>query len=203
MGVRFGGDFELGDRIERRGLHVAGAFGIVYLLLPEGFFVVVPKWVVLLATLVVVLTLEGLRHLRSWELPTIRAYEKQRVASFAFYAVALTVALLAFAPPIAAAVVLGTALIDPFLGELRARDPRTIVSAVPGGAAYFAIASGAFYAFGGWTGPGVVGLAAGAALIAVAAERPKWGMVDDDLAMTILPGVAVSLAVLAWPALTH
>jgi hypothetical protein len=201
LGVQLGGDYELGDRAYRRVLHMLGGLAVVYLVLPSDVFVVVSKEDVLLAALAIVLALEALRHLAHWELPTIRPYESHRIASFAFYAIALVAALLLFPRPIAAAVILGTAFIDPLLGELRLRSDRFASTAVPGGVAYAAIAFVAMGAFGGgWTVP-VAGLALLAAVLAVAAEWPTWGPLDDDLAMTLVPGAVLTVAVLAWPAL--
>ena len=59
----------------------------------------------------------------------------------------------------------------------------------------------AFVVFGPWSGPVVVGLALLTAVIAVAVEWPTWGTVDDDLAMTIVPGAVLSAILLAWPGL--
>ncbi|HKV90487.1 MAG TPA: hypothetical protein VJQ43_04725 [Thermoplasmata archaeon] len=201
MGARFGGGFELGDRIWRRFLHGLGALAVVYLVLPPNFFVVVPTEVVLLLALELILVLELLRHLRGWELPTIRAYERGRIASFVWYAIALTVALVVFPPPVAAAVIVGTALVDPLLGELRLRAARPAFSILPGISTYAVLAAAMFAAFGiGWGAP-LAALALITAVVAVAVEWPTWGTVDDDLAMTLVPGAAVTALLLAFPGL--
>ncbi|HEV8050037.1 MAG TPA: hypothetical protein VGP88_05545 [Thermoplasmata archaeon] len=199
VGARFGGDYELGDRIWRRFLHGLGALAVLYLILPSTTFVVVPTEVVLLAALELILVLEFLRHVRGWELPTIRPYEKDRIASYVWYAIALTVALLVFPRPIAAAVIVGTALIDPLLGELRLREKTPLGSLAPGVAAYAVLAGIAFAVFGGWRGLPLVAFAILAALLAVAAEWPTSGMVDDDLAMTIVPGAVLTAVLLIRP----
>jgi dolichol kinase len=201
LGVQLGGDYELGDRAYRRVLHMLGGLAVVYLVLPSDVFVVVSTEVVLLAALAIVLALEGLRHRAHWELPTIRPYESHRIASFAFYAVALVAALLLFPRPIAAAVILGTAFIDPLLGELRLRSERFASTAVLGGLAYAAIAFVAMGAFGGGWTVSVVGLALLAAVLAVTAEWPTWGPLDDDLAMTLVPGAVLTVLVALGPGL--
>jgi hypothetical protein len=203
IGVQLGGDSELGDRAYRRILHGLGALAVVYLLLPPEVFVVVSTEEVLLAALALVLVLEILRHLAHWELPTIRPYESHRVASFAFYAIALVAALLLFPRPIAAAVILGTALIDPLLGELRVRSSAFVATALPGFAAYAVVAGVALVAFGAPVTWAIAGLALLAAAIAVAAEWPTWGPLDDDLAMTLAPGAVLTVVVWAWPALVR
>ena len=201
LGARAGGDFEKGDRLHRRLLHGLGAFAILYLLVPPRLLVVVPNDVILLAALELILVVEYLRHVRHWELPTIRPYEVGRIASYVFYAVALTGALLLFPRPIAAAVILGTALVDPLLGELRLRSSRPAGSILPGLVGYTFLAGLAFALLGGWRGAALVGFALLAAAIAVAAEWPNWGSVDDDLAMTLVPGAVLTAILLAWPGL--
>jgi len=189
LGASLGGDEELGDRAWRRTLHVLGAGVLIYYPLPENFFLVAPKWVVLLAALAAVVVLEVLRHTSGLEIPTIRAYESRRVASFVFYALALVLAVLFFPLAIGAAVVLGTAVVDPLAGELRRAFhalPTTVGLPL---AAYEGLAVTGLAGIGGWPLVPSVGLAAGAAVIAVAAERPKWPWVDDDLAMTLAPAV--------------
>ena len=191
-----------GDRLWRRLLHVAGAFVLVYDLLPRGFFVVLTNEEVLLLALAAVLLLEAVRLTRGLALPTLRPYEARRPASFAFYAVALVVAVLLFPEPIAVAVVLGTALVDPLVGELRGRRPEGGVNpAVPLGV-YFALAFGAFVAVGRWPLGDAAALAVLAAGLGVGAERLRYRWLDDDLTMTLVPACAlwvVGIFVLGLP----
>jgi hypothetical protein len=201
LGARFGGDLVVGDRIHRRLLHGLGAFALLYLIVPPRLLVVVPNDVILLVALELIFIVEYLRHVRHWELPTIRPYEEGRIASYVFYATALTAALLFFPGPVAAAVVLGTALVDPLLGELRLRSTHPASSIIPGIAVYTVLAAGAFAIFGGWRGLALGSLALVAAVVAVSVEWPAWGTVDDDLAMTLVPGAILTAILLAWPGL--
>lgn len=201
IGIRLGGDEALGDRVWRRVLHLVGAAVLLYYLLPSGFFLVAPTKVVLIAALVAVLGLEALRHVARVELPTIRPYERGRVASFAFYAVALVVAVLLFPRPIAVVVVLGTALVDPLIGELRLRSWGPSARFAWPVLAYAMIGAAALKGVGGWTWGGSV-LAAGlTGVVAVIVERPRLRGVDDDLAMTIVPGIVLILLLVVWPTL--
>jgi len=189
LGRALGGDEELGDRAWRRVLHVSGALVLVYYAFPTNFFVIAPKADILLALLAAVIVLETLRHVAGLELPTIRTYETRRVASFVFYSLALVLAVLLFPLPIAAAVVLGTAVVDPIAGELRIRSESLVLSVgIPIGA-YGMLAFVGLAAIGGWPPGESAVLAAGAAVLAVLAERPKLPWVDDDLWMTLVPAL--------------
>jgi len=189
LGVKLGGDEALGDRAWRRILHVLGAAVLVYYLLPDDFFVVAPKEYVLLAALLAMFVLEALRHAVGLQLPTIRPYEAHRVASFAFYALALVLAVLLFPRPIGAAVVLGTAVVDPLAGELRRRGGSTLTTVLTPFAVYAVLAFAGLAVVGDWPIAISAALALVAAPIAVAAERPKWPWIDDDLVMTLAPAV--------------
>jgi hypothetical protein len=191
LGRHFGGEYELGDRIWRRVLHGLCAGVLVYYFLPTNFFLVAPKAYVLLAALAAVLVLEVLRHSARLELPTLRPYEQRRVASYAFFAIALVAAVLIFPEPVGAAVVLGTALVDPLAGELRAARVRsTTLWAVPA-VAYAGLAFVGLWAVGRWPLLDSAVLAVVVAPLAIAVERPKYHWVDDDLAMTFAPAVAL------------
>lgn len=197
IGARLGGDERLGDRVWRRCLHLSGGLVLLIFVVPNGVFGPVPPVDVLLAALAVLLALEALRYTGHLDLPTIRPHERGRVASFAYYGVGLVIAVLAFPKPIAVVAVLGAALVDPLLGELRIRGTRKGLTAAVGGAVYLGIALAALLLIARPPIPDAVGLAALGAVIAVAVEGPGSVVpLDDDLAMTVLPGAA--LAVLGW-----
>ncbi|MCI4357835.1 MAG: hypothetical protein L3J95_05695 [Thermoplasmata archaeon] len=199
LGRRFGGDLSLGERIWRRCLHLFGALVLLYYLVPSGFFRVLPNPAVLLLALAVILLVELLRWKAGLELPTIRPFEVGRIASFAYFAVAVVAAVLFFPKPVAVAVVLGTALIDPLIGELRLiRSKPTAYPAAPL-VAYALIAFLALRWVGNWTVLSAV-LAAGlAALLAVGVERVRYRHLDDDLTMTLVPGIALTILLLVTP----
>jgi|SRR5271170_875834 len=202
LGARFGGDFELGDRIWRRVLHGLGAVALVYYALPNDFFLVAPKEFVLIAVLVAVLVVEVLRHAIGLELPTIRPYEQDRLGSFAIFGFAIVVAILAFPLPIACAVVLGTAIVDPLAGELRGDERFRRLDVVAPFGVFAALAFVGLAVLGGWPVLPSVGLAVIAGAIAVAVERPKVWWVDDDLTMTLVPAVVlylIAIVALGYP----
>ncbi len=202
LGARFGGDEILGDRLWRRSLHAIGAISLLYFAVPAGFFVVVGKEEVLLLALGIVLVLELLRHTAGLELPTLRPYEEHRIGSYVFYSLALTGAILLFPLPIAATVVLGTSLVDPLAGELRASERyRRLYPVVPL-LAYGLLAVVGLALLGRWPLGVSVGLALLVAPVAIAIEWPKVPWIDDDLAMTFVPALAlyaVGVVVLGLP----
>jgi hypothetical protein len=171
-----------------------GAVVLVYYPIPTNFFLIAPKEYILLAVLGLVYVLEALRHLIGLQLPTIRPYEEgNRIGSFAIFGTAIVLAILVFPIPIACAVVLGTALVDPLAGEMR-RNPRFRGwdLGVPF-AAYWGLAFIGLAAMGRWPVEPSIGLAALAGAIAVAVERPKVWWYDDDFGMALVPAVVLFL----------
>ena len=194
LGGRFGGDERTGDRILRRLFHLAGVAVLAYYVLPPQFFLVLPTESVLVLALIAVLAIELVRLLGGVEVPTIREYERRRMASYAWYGIALVVAVLIFPKPVAIAVVLGTALVDPLIGELR-QSAAAYARWYPWLPVLVYLALAVLPLM--WYGWGPVRSAAAAAVagvVAVAVERPKVAEVDDDLAMTILPAVVLTAA---------
>jgi len=170
-------------------MHAFGAAVLLYYVIPENFFLIAPKADILLAALAAVFVLEALRHAAGLELPTVRPYEERRVASFVFYALALVIAVLVFPEPIGAAVALGTAIVDPVAGELRRGNRSGLLTVGTPLVVYWCLATTGLAGVGHWPFWDSAALAVVAAPIAVAAERPKWPWVDDDLVMTILPAL--------------
>jgi hypothetical protein len=202
LGDRLGGDAALGERAWRRILHAAGVFVLLYFVLPSDFFVVLSTTAVLLLMLAAVIVLEVVRHLRRFEMGLIRPYEERRVGSYVWYAIALTVAVLAFPPPIATVVVLGVAFVDPLVGELRLQDRwRRLVPGVP--IVTYTLLGAAGLAFGfGWAVIAAFGVAFVLAVVAVTAEQWRIPGVDDDLTMTLVPGVVGAVWYYAAPGLS-
>jgi hypothetical protein len=200
LGARFGGGPELGDRIWRRILHFVGAAVLVYYLLPPRFFLVLSNEYALLLALAAVLGMEALRLRAGLELPTIRPWERHRVASYAYFAVALVVAVLAFPKAIAVAVVIGTAFVDPLIGELRLRSDigRRWLWGIPF-VAFGLITWDALIGVGHWGVAPAFLAAAVAGAIGTAVERPKLPYYDDDMAMVLAPGIALAVWIWLWP----
>jgi hypothetical protein len=199
VGARLGGDFELGDRAYRRFLHCLGSLVLLYFVLPRQLVGWFTAEELLLIGLGLVLALEALRWTVGVELPTIRPYERTRIASYAFYAVALVAAVLLFPFPIALVVVLGTAFVDPLIGEVRASPRwRPTYPWFPG-AVYLLLGAGALVLVPHWPPFPAVAFAGMAAVLALAAERPKLPEIDDDLAMTLVPALVLAAVMFFAP----
>jgi hypothetical protein len=196
IGARLGGDFELGDRVYRRILHCLGALVLLYFALPRHLIGWFTTEMLLLIALGLVLVLELLRWVIGIELPTIRTYEKARIASYTFYAVALVAAVLLFPLPVALVVVLGTALVDPLIGEVRRSSRWQSTYPWFPGAVYVLLGTGGLVLVAHWPAFAAVIFAGIAAVIALAAERPKIPELDDDLAMTLVPALVLAALLL-------
>lgn len=199
IGRRFGGGLELGDRIYRRCVHAIGAAVLLYYVLPSHLVAWFTPTELLLVGLGLVLLLEAMRWTVGVELPMIRPYEQARIASYTFYAAALVVAVLLFPLPIALVVVLGTALVDPLIGELRSSHRWGRAYPWLPGAAYLLLGTGALVLWTHWPVLPAVVFAGVAAVIALAVERPKIPEVDDDLAMTLVPALGLVALLIVAP----
>jgi hypothetical protein len=202
IGRLLGGDETLGDRVWRRALHLAGAAVLLVYVLPSNTFGPIPVRVVLVAALLGVLLLEVLRRRAGWELPTIRPHEHARIASFALYAIGLVLAVLLFPEPVAVAVVLGAALVDPLRGELRLRRCSAATLWFSGFVLYAALAAPTFVLLGRYDWVRAAGATLIVSIVGVEMEGPNAPIpFDDDLTMTIVPGALLTF--LLWAAMVH
>ncbi|MCI4334699.1 MAG: hypothetical protein L3K04_03615 [Thermoplasmata archaeon] len=191
MGAWFAGDPTEGDRVYRRLLHVAAGISIIYYLVPVQILPGLSRAALLLIALLLVLSLEACR-LAGWlVLPALRLHEERRPASFVYFGSAVVVALLVVPEAYAIVAIVGTALVDPLIGELRA-SPRgaRAYPAVPL-VVYAAIALPILSCLGGFPWASAAALAAAGALLAVAVESPQSRHLDDDLLMTLVPALGL------------
>ncbi len=198
LGRKLGGDFELGDRAWRRILHLLGLLVLLYYVVPPDFFVVLSTKEVLILVLAAALVVEASRHLLRVEVPLIRPVEEDRVASYVYFAVALVAAVLILPMAIATVVAVGTSVFDPLVGEMRlSRRYARYYPGVPV-VLYALMAGGVLAALTPWGPLEVVVLALLGAIVAIASEAPKYRWLDDDLAMTLLPGLLLAGLALVW-----
>ncbi|MCI4363234.1 MAG: hypothetical protein L3K13_02895 [Thermoplasmata archaeon] len=198
LGLHLAGDPSAGDRLFRRGLHLITSLGLVYYLLPVTILPGFSRALLLLAGYAVVVALEAFR-LGGWlQLPSMRPHEEGRPASYLYFATAVVAVLLLVPEPFAVAAILGTALVDPLIGELKGSTRWRSLYPVAPLVLYVGLALPCLLLLGGTRWELAVPFAAAAALVAVAVESPKHRHLDDDLLMTILPALTLwGLAALA------
>ena len=178
-----GMDPKLRARILRRGIHISSAGLLTYYLVPPDMWGLGPgRELLVLTFLIPILAFEAFRQTHRPEIDGMRENEKRRISAVAWGAIGMAVALVLFPQKYVVPCVLGMALIDPLIGELRTGLPRAypVLPAV----LYLGICL-------------LTGLAIFPALlamsVALAAEAPKIASVDDDFRMLVAPLVALVL----------
>ena len=180
----------------RRLVHCLVAVTPVYYLIPEEL----PpfrRWHLLIAFFLVIAAVESIRLWRRATFFGLRPHEKHSIASFAWAAAGITIALWLMPWEIATPVLIGMGLVDPLAGELRRTGrPRCLTICMPM-IAYASICAVALCALTDAAMLVVIPLSAVGAVLAVAAERWRSSYVDDDFLMIIVPGAIMSLLWLA------
>jgi hypothetical protein len=121
-----------------------------------------------------------------------------RPASYLYFATAVVAVLLFVPEPFAAAAILGTALVDPLIGEIRGSPRWRAFYPIAPGVLYVGLALPCLLLLGHEALALALGLALAAAIVAVVIESPKHRHLDDDLLMTLLPALTLwGLAALA------
>ncbi len=174
----------LDPRVFRRAVHASGAAFIGYYLIPMTGAGALVRLALPLSLAAVAILIETLRL--TGQLPRhlvlgLRRYESHRPASYAYFAVAAGILLLATPQSIAVPCIVGAALLDPVVGEARNRDHGRLGAGLAG-----ALAT-ALFLLVGWSLP--VSLLAGAVLLA--GERLGNRAIDDDFLMPMLPALAL------------
>jgi len=181
----------------RRAVHVLIAVTPVYYLLPEELpHVGLPRTVLLLAGAILVAGLEISRLTLRFRLPGLRPYEDRWIASYAWAAAGVLLALWLLPEDIASASIVSMAFADPLIGELRGRGfgPwHTVALPLVVCGLLCAVVYSLFDSRGLSE---LLVLSAVGALAAVTVERKKSRLLDDDFLMIVIPGMVVT--VLAW-----
>lgn len=172
----------------RRLVHMCAPLFLVYYALPDAIEGADKRWL-LVAVLVVVLVFEALRLALGWRLVGMRDYEGGRLSAFAWAAIGLTFTFLLFPLELAAPAVLGMALTDPLIGELRRRKS-PLYPLLPS-VVYFVLVMTTFELLMGglWQ---VVAASAAGTVLAIGVERTRTKYVDDDFLMMVVPLLGMS-----------
>jgi hypothetical protein len=176
----------------RRTVHILVALAPAYFLIPETVpGIDLKRWVLLVVFFAGVALFESFRLWRGVSFLGLRPHEKKAIASFAWAAAGITLALWIFPEEIATAVLIGMALVDPLLGELRRRGYGSLTAQGTSVVVYFAICAISLFA---WDVPAlhVLLLSVPGSVVAVASEWKKVPYIDDDFLMIVVPGALMS-----------
>ncbi len=177
--------------IFRRIFHMTAVVYLVYYLIPEelspGFF----KWHGVLIIVFAALIAEMLRLRRAKLVFGMRYYEERRISAYAWFALGMGIALLIFEMKYVVPVVIGMAVIDPLIGEVRRKKKRlypTFPSILYGAIMFlslFILSGMAFIWLLFFTIIGTVS--------AISAEQWDLKYVDDDFLMLVIPLITLSM----------
>lgn len=179
--------------VVRRIVHMLLALAPVYYLFPvELTQFGVRRWVLLVAFIGAIIAIETIRLAKGITFFGLRPHEKDQIASFVWAATGIVLTLWLFPQEIASAAIIGMALVDPLMGEMRragAKDRTTVsVSAL----AYFAISFSVLFAVGPFETVGCLALASVGALLAIPSEWFEVPYVDDDFLMPVVPAIGMT-----------
>jgi len=184
--------------LARRLVHSLLAVAPVYYLIPVDLpLSPLKRWHLLIAFFVAVALFESVRLWRGVTFFGLRPHERNSIASFAWAAAGITLALWLMPWEIATPVLIGMGLVDPLVGVLRcAKRARWLQVLLPL-VVYFAICVISLASLTTLPLPELVLISVIGAALAVAAERQRVPYVDDDFLMIIVPGIVMSLLWLA------
>lgn len=184
--------------LARRLVHCLIAFAPVYYLIPVELSVSpLMRWHLLIAFFAAIVLFESVRLWRKATFFGLRPHERDTVASHAWAAAGITLALWLMPWEIATPVLIGMGLVDPLIGELRRAKYARWLQIVPPLAAYATICMTALVTLTDAPILELISISCLGAILAVAAERRRIPYVDDDFLMIIVPGVVMSLLWLA------
>ena len=182
----------------RRVFHTFAVFFLIYYILPNEYWISILKNSISVSLVVFVFILEYLRlkgKISGKQFFGLRVYEKNRVASYLYFGIAILILLLFFPQQISIPCILCACFYDPIIGELRHRfRNRTAYSIGFFICILFFMVT--WYKANIWIMITVSLLGAGGALIG---EMKKVWWLDDDFAVQILPAV---LILLLWQGLS-
>jgi dolichol kinase len=176
----------------RRFVHALVALAPIYYLLPVDLpYVNVRRWVLLIVFIAAMFVFESVRVWKKFTFLGLRPHEKDRLASHAWAAAGLVIVLWLFPHDIASAAIVGWALVDPLLGELRGRKMDLRLVVILSAATYFALACVMFLLWSERSFAALAALSFVGMVIAIPAEWVEVRFLDDDFLMSVLPAVAM------------
>ena len=184
----------------RKLFHLCAPVFLIYYLIPEDLWGIVPsagsilsgREVVLLAVLAIVLAEEAVRLKMGRRVFGMRPYEQNKMAAHAWAGLGITIGFLFFPQPFVVAIVFGMAWVDPLISVLRKERPALypIFPLV----VYLLIVAAALYVQTDISPLIIFNLALIAACAAVLCESPRLDHLDDDFLLLTIPLAALWLA---------
>ncbi len=178
----------------RRFVHALVALAPIYYLFPVDLpYIGLPRWVLLVVFISAMFAFESVRIWKKITFLGLRPHEKGRLASHAWAAAGLFIVLWLFPHDIASAAIVGWALVDPWMGELRSRKLTASSVILASALVYFVLAVIMFVAWNERPGIDFVALGLVGTAVAIPAEYVKVRNIDDDFVMSVLPALAMLL----------
>lgn len=174
----------------RRIFHMSSAVLLVYYLLPERIYFM-PREVLMLSFLAAVLVIEAVRIKTGTVFFGLRGYEGKQISAYAWGAAAIAICFLFFPMVFVVPSVLGMALIDPLIGEVR-RNKEEWYPYVPG-VCYAVMLFLCLFFLSGFGLAFLITFTAAGTATALLVEYPKLKYVDDDFLMVMGPVFVLTL----------
>lgn len=169
----------------RRLVHLAAPSFLAYYWIPEDLGHGLTRLSLTLLVFGTALGIEVVRVALRVPLFGLRGYETDRPSAYAWGAIGLFVALLAFPPELVIPVFCGMAWIDPLCSWSRKHRAYPWLPIAAYGAVFFGLMAAT--SLGALKPLGLVGLTAIATGSALLAEYPQIRELDDDFLMTVVP----------------
>ena len=182
----------------RRAFHAFGASFLLYYILPDVDWINILKLWVPPAIVLFVIILEVLRltgKISSDHFFGLRMYEKNRIGSYLFFAVAILLLLRFFPQQISIPCILCATLGDPIIGEIRKRFSRNYVY-------IFGFFVCMFFFLISWYKSDamlIIMVAIVGAFGAIVGETKKFWWLDDDFMIQMIPAVLLLIIWISIP----
>jgi len=185
------------EALVRRAVHASIALAPLYYVIPLNLPVCGwHRWTLVVMFFAGIMLFEAYRLRRGMTFLGLRPHEKGQIASFAWAAAGITAVLWLCPHDIAAAALVGMALVDPVAGEMRRAGYGRRATVPLSIAMYFCLAASVLVLWDLRADSIGFVLAAVAAVLAVASESVKVRYVDDDFLMSVVPAAAMNLLAL-------
>ncbi|MEW5760476.1 MAG: hypothetical protein AB1779_06905 [Candidatus Thermoplasmatota archaeon] len=172
------------EKLLRRIFHMSAIVFLFYYLLPDNLWIDFPKNLAVLIVLMFILFIEIFRLSTRKIFFGLRENEKVRMASYAWAALGLSIGFIFFPMKYVVPVIIGMAIVDPLIGELRNSKYKNLYPILPF-AVYALILFIFLFQFS--QSPLLILFALVGSFVALAVEFPKIKYIDDDFLLIFVP----------------